>query len=329
MGVAALARAPVLIMISVMILSRFKSITLGLTLSVGLFTFTGEATAAQSADGHGVYLRYEANWGGIHVADFTLSLLTDRRANGENTYENRFHLETRGLTRYFTNMGVEAKSEGRILSPPAPMNNASSFENGATAPQAETYLSSHYRTEYTNKKHFRWVDITFNEAPEPAKAVTGTAPIPGREANWNPKEKGPELLERVAPEQRIGVNDPITLVPQIIAVVRAHMSGGPKSGVVKGFDGRRRFDMHITYLGPASRTVGRTRHETYRVRVAPHPVAGFKKRHKVLWNGAAYDFYLSRDGKFLPLQIVPVKHGPILTLVKECPTECELKAEEE
>ncbi len=306
--------------------TSFKIKTLGAPLAVlsALMSALPLCANASATTQSAMHLRYEANWGGLHVADFTLSLL-----NGGETYENRFHLETRGLTRYFTNMGVTAKSVGRIIRPPAAMQHGASVDNAANAPQTETYLASHYRTEYTNKRHFRWVDITFNEAPEPAEAITGTSPIKGREANWNPKEKGPEVLDRVEPEQRIGVNDPITLIPQMIAVVRSHLTGGSKLGVVKGFDGRRRFDMHITYMGPATRTVGDTRHETYRVRIDPQPVAGFKKRHKVLWNNAAYDFYLSRDGQFVPLQIVPVKNGPVLTLVAECPSECELKAEED
>ena len=271
-----------------------------------------------------LHLRYEAKWGGLHVADFTLSLL-----QGQGEYESRFHLETRGMTRYFTNMGVKANSKGRVISPPPSMSDEAFADNAANGPLAKTYLSRHYRTEYTNHKHFRWVDITFPEPPEPAKAVTGTEPVAGMEDKWDPKDKGPEELDRVVAKDRIGVNDPIALIPQMMDVVRTHMEGGPKQGVVKGFDGRRRFDMHITYLGPASRTVGDTLHETYRVRIDPKPVAGFKKRHKVMWNGSAYDFYLSRDGKFVPLQIVPVKHGPVLTLVKQCPTECELKAEED
>ncbi|HEY9078949.1 DUF3108 domain-containing protein [Magnetovibrio sp.] len=311
-----------------MIYTRLTPKTFVLALLMGLPIVAPHA--AHAATDGAVHLRYEAKWGGLHVADFTLSLL-----NGGETYENRFHLETRGLTRYFTNMGVTAKSVGRIIQPPAAVDNgyappaSATSGTAADAPLAETYLASHYRTEYTNKKHFRWVDITFNQAPEPAKAVTGTSPIPGREDNWNPAEKGPEVLEKVEPEQRIGVNDPITLIPQMIAVVRNHLLGGPKTGVVKGFDGRRRFDMRITYMGPATRTVAGARHETYRVRIDPQPVAGFKERHRILWNNSAYDFYLSRDGSFLPLQIVPVKNGPVLTLVAECPTECELKAEEE
>ncbi|MBL4615928.1 MAG: DUF3108 domain-containing protein [Magnetovibrio sp.] len=292
---------------------RYK--TVGLAIALALLalpkvTCAGEVSKATEQ----LHLRYEAYWGGIHIADFTLSM-----RNGGDTYENRFHLETRGLTRYFTNMGVKAISTGRIIQPPE--------SNGV--PMAQRYVATHYRTEYTNTKHHRWVDITFNQPPKPAKAVTGTSPVTGREKNWNPKDKGPEILNRVEPQHRIGVNDPISLIPQIMAVVRTHLAGGAKTGVAKGFDGRRRFDMHITYLGKATRTIAKTKHETYRVRIDPQPVAGFKKRHKILWNGAAYDFYISRDGNFLPLQIVPVKHGPVLTMIEKCPSECELKAGED
>ncbi|MCR4377943.1 MAG: DUF3108 domain-containing protein [Rhodospirillales bacterium] len=277
-----------------------------------------------------LHLSYEANWGGLHVADFSLSLI-----NGGNVYENRFHLETRGATRFFTNLAVTASSRGRIISPPATTNGDNGGNGGATignaagAHLADTYLAKTYHTEYTNSRHFRWVDIDFGEGDEPAHASTGTSPIPGREERWNPAEKGPEVLEKVEENYRIGVSDPITMIPQMMTMVRAHLNGGPPSTVVKGFDGRRRFDMDVTYLGLASRTVKGILHDTYHVRVTPNPVAGFKERHKILWNGSTYDFYLSRDDRFVPIQIVPVKHGPVLTLITECETQCPIKAEEE
>ena len=272
-----------------------------------------------------MHLRYEAYWGGFHIADFALSIV-----DSDTSFEHRFHLESRGLTRYFSNLSAVAVSKGRIIQPPSSVMSAGPISNAAAdMTQAETYIAETYRTEYTNKRHFRWVEIDFGQPGSAANAVTGTSPIAGREDRWNPKDKGPEVLDRVEPEFRIGVNDPITLVPQIMAIVRAHMAGGPKTGVAKGFDGRRRFDMNITYLGTAKRTILEVVHDTYRVRIKPNPVAGFKKRHKTLWNNAAYDFYLSRDGNFTPLQIVPVDHGPVLTMVKVCDQECEIKAEED
>lgn len=278
-----------------------------------------------NAQAQNLYLRYEAKWGGFHVADFALSLITDG-----DTFENRFHLESRGMTRYFTNLSAIATSRGHVISPPKAFNGTDSVGSAAASMAlSETYVAQTYRTEYTNKKHFRWVDIAFGNAGEAAKAVTGTAPTPGREDRWNPAEKGPEVLEKVEPEFRTGVNDPITLIPQIISIVKAHLSGGPEIGIAKGFDGRRRFDMEIAHLGAVKRTVAGVLHDTYRVRVTPNPVAGFKNKHKTLWNNSQYDFYLSRDGRFAPLQIVPVNHGPVLTMVAECSQECEIKAEED
>ncbi|MBL4692308.1 MAG: DUF3108 domain-containing protein [Magnetovibrio sp.] len=253
-----------------------------------------------------LYLRYEAYWGGLHIADFALSLI-----NTPNTFEHRFHLESRGLTRFFSNLAAKAVSRGKIIQPPV-QSVAGSRQNGhlknaaadltlANLNRAKTYVAETYRTEYTNKRHFRWVNIDFGTPTQPAKAVTGTKPIPGREDRWNPKEKGPEVLDRVEARFRTSVNDPITLVPQLMEIVRTHLNGGPKSGLAKGFDGRRRFDMNITYLGPVRRTIAGIRQDTYRVRLIPNPVAGFKNRHKMLWNNAAYDFYLARDGSFAPL----------------------------
>lgn len=285
-----------------------------------------------SAHAGALHLRYEAHWGGLHVADFSLSLMNDTNQDGA-TFENDFHLETRGLTRFITKMAVTANSRGRIVSPPPPRNEddpmQSAVSTAAGAHLVATYLADKYHTEYTNRRHFRWVDIVFGQAGEPAHASTGTSPIKGREDKWNPAEKGPEVLEKVEESYRTGVNDPITMIPQMMAMVRTHMSGGPASTVAKGFDGRRRFDMDITYLGLATRTIGKIKHDTYHVRVVPNPVAGFKKRHKALWNGSSYDFYLSRDGRFVPLQIVPVEHGPVLTMVAECTVTCEIKPEED
>jgi len=291
---------------------------------IGIATVIPIITSAFPAHAKDMFLRFEAYWGGAHIADFTLSLT---RKN--DTFENTFHLESRGLTRYFTHLSAIATSTGHIIAPPAKAQGMDTVGNGANLPQAETYMAQNYRTEYTNKRHFRWVDIKFGAPGKPATAITGTAPVPGREENWNPKDKGPEALDKVPAQYRIGVNDPISLVPQMIAIVRTHLHGGPDFGIIKGFDGRRRFDMNIRHMGNVQRTIAGKIHATYWVRINPKPVAGFKNKQKTLWNNAAYDFYLSRDDEFVPLQIVPVKHGPVLTMVKRCDKACEIKSLEE
>jgi hypothetical protein len=296
-------------------------------LSWAVFASGAWLACAMPADANELHLSYVANWGGLHVADFSLSMTDDTDRGGDN-YENLFHLESRGLTRTLTNMSITANSRGHIIAPPPRPKEAALMNNTAGLPLSKTYMTKNYRTQYTNSKHFRWVNIDFGPVGEPAHASTGTSPIPGREDAWNPAEKGPEVLEKVDEKYRIGVNDPITLIPQLMAVVRAHLKGGPSNASMKGFDGRRRFDIDISYLGLATRVIGGIKHDTYRVRVTPNPVAGFKSRQKIVWDGSVYDFYLSRDGRFVPLQIVPVNHGPVLTLTKECQTPCIIKAEE-
>ena len=284
--------------------------TLGLALVAGLSTTPfGWLSAAEPPEiDDQLHLRYAAYWGGLHIADFSLSL-----QNRENAFENQFNLASRGLVWFFTDLDAEAKSRGTITA---------SADNTPTR-----FIPTHYHTEYKSKKHWRWVDITFGDDENPAKAITGTSPIKGKEHKWDPKDKGPEVLDKVEPEQTVGTMDPVTLVPQLMSFVSTHLEGGPKEAVLPGFDGRRRFDMKATYLGLATREVGDTKFDTYRVRIKPVPVAGFKKRHEKIWNKAAYDFYFSRDGKFIPVQIFPVKSGPVLNFIKECAGPCDLKEE--
>lgn len=299
--------------------SRFSQFCLLLSMLAFAIVLPAKAHAKE------LHMRYEAYWGGIHIADFALSI-----TNSGDSFEHRFHLESRGLTRYFTHLAAQAVSKGKIIAPPAPLSESSDIQSAAAdLTLSNTFVADTYRTEYTNKRHFRWVEINFYGAHKPAEAITGTRPVPGREDSWNPKDKGPEVLDRVEPSFRIGVNDPITLVPQLMDIARTHLEGGPKSGIAKGFDGRRRFDMNITYIGPVKRTIGGVLHDTYRVRLIPNPVAGFKNRHKTLWNNAAYDFYLARDGSFAPLQIVPLNHGPVLTMIERCEQECVVVGEED
>lgn len=272
-----------------------------------------EVALAQQSETH---LLYAAYWGGLHVADFSLSSIHNARS-----FENRFRLETRGLTRLFSNFSATASSNGKRISAP-PSNGPSA------APGADLYLPSRYRADYRSSKHQRWVTIGFPPGNRPAYASTGTRPIAGKEAKWNPKDKGPEVLEKVVAAMRIGVVDPISAINQLQAGIKGHLEGGPANFTLKGFDGRRRFDLDVQYLGPATRIVFERPFDTYHVRVMPRPVAGFKKRHKILWKDSAFDFYLSRDGRFTPIQIVPQKHGPVLSLLRTCRRPCELPKEE-
>lgn len=295
----------------------------------------GQGAARQNHPAPTTHLLYEAYWGGLHVADLTLSM-----ENGGDVFQNRFKLETRGITKFFSNLSVVASSKGHLATPPANGEAVTGARNNAAAGQAgPAYLPTIYRTDYSNSKHFRWVEILFpyaldkvdekkSDPATPAIATTGTSPLPGKPEKWNPKDKGPEKLEKVDDKMLHGVVDPITALVQSLSGVRAHLQGGPDHFSIKGFDGRRRFDFDVQYLGLATRTVRNKKHDTYHMRITPRPIAGFKKRHLVFWTGAAFDFYLSRDGNMAPVQIVPLKHGPIFNLISVCNVPCKMPPEE-
>ncbi len=280
-----------------------------LILAVGLnFMAIGWAKAANDRENSATHLLYEAYWGGIHVADLTLSMQSH-----DDKFDNRLKVETKGFTRFFSNLVVEASSGGKVV-------------------DGGIYLPAKYRTDYSNRKHFRWVEILFpyeadGAKTDPALATTGTRPLPGKLEKWNPKDKGPEKLDKVSDEMLLSVVDPFTAIVQSLSGIGEHLKGGPDHFTIKSFDGRRRFDFDVEYLGLATRTVGNTKHNTYHMRITPRPIAGFKKRHKKFWAGAAFDFYLSRDGSYAPIQIVPVKHGPVLSLKSVCNVPCKIPAE--
>jgi len=280
------------------------------------------------------HLLYEAYWGGLHVADFSLSM-----EKKDGSFGNFFKLETRGLTKFLSNISVVAESRGKVMTGPNGQNGTNDnigitgSGNGAAASAVgDLYLPSKYRTDYSNVRHFRWVEILFpydseETIDQPAQAMTGTRPLPDKPEKWKPEDEGPEKLDKVKDEMLFGVVDPLTALVQSLSGVALHLKGGPNHFSIKSFDGRRRFDFDVDYLGVASRVVNKVSHETYHIRVTPRPVAGFKEKHKIFWEQSVFDFFLARDGSFAPIQIVPVKHGPVLSLKSVCNSPCKIPTE--
>lgn len=255
-----------------------------------LLLFT--VTPTEAAENH---FRYEARWGGLHAADFALTL--ERRGG---VYENWFRLETRGLLDWIIGLRVEAESRGG-------------------AAEATPLAPAHYRVDYTNRRRSRTVEVSFGGQDGEATATTTTHNQ--KAGDVDPSEGG----DQISPDLRLDVIDPLSGLAEAIRRLEAHLSGeAPRAFHLKAFDGRRRFDMEGEYLGRLARTILGTRHEVYKLRLVTRPVAGFRKIHRVLWDGSTFDLYLSRDGRFVPLQIDSVGPGPMINLVEECPSRCTL-----
>ncbi len=245
--------------------------------------------AAADAPPSAVHLRYEARWGGLHAADFALSV-TDL---GES-YRAGFRLQSRGIIGWFLRLRLESKSHGASASPVAP---------------------AQYRVDYTNRFRERTVTVDFDPA-------TGEA-VPTLRTQGASPDKDRETADKVPHADRFHVLDPLAAVIQALRNVRAYADGGDDRFVLKVYDGRRRFDLEGRVAGPEKRSIRRQVRVVYRLRLDPRPVSGFKDRHREKWNETAFDLFVSAD-RNLMLQIMPVGAGPVMNLVGECDRPCAL-----
>lgn len=245
------------------------------------------------------HLRYEVMWGGLHAAEFALSLDGDK-----STYANRFRLETRGIADWLLRLRVSVSGHG-------------------DAPAAAPLKPRAYRVGYSNRRRERVVSLRFDEeSGEVSSVVESDSRLDDDDSSEADDDKDDEAMIRR--DLRLGVVDPLSAFVESLRRVRRHLTGEPADFRLAVFDGRRRFDLEGAYTGKVRRTVLNVSRELHRVRVKTIPVAGFRRTQRILWDGTAFDVFLGTDGRLLPVQIMSVGPGPVMNLVEECPALCVL-----
>lgn len=254
----------------------------------------GSAGAGTVDPARATHLRYEAWWGGLYAAEFTLTL--DDRGGA---YETAFSLGTRGLLDWLIGLDLEAASTGAT-------------GDGLT-PEA-------YRSKYRSNSREGTTAIAFD--PE-----TGEATVSRNVVFFEPRE--PETDDPARPQVpadlRTGVLDPLSAFAE--AIDRLRRVDDPDAMApftVAIFDGKRRFDMSGEMLGRVPHETGDRTGEAYKLRLTTSPVAGFRERTRMLWDDTVFDVYVSADGRFVPIQIVARGWGPAINLVEECARPCTL-----
>ncbi|MBL6957515.1 MAG: DUF3108 domain-containing protein [Rhodospirillales bacterium] len=248
-----------------------------------------------------LHLLYEGYWGGLHAADFRITL--DNPATlAKGPVGNDFRLQTRGLLDIFIKLDVDAKSRGQLVS-----------DNPGLKVDS-------YHVRYRNKKRQRTIDIAFPGNDQPARVKIHT-----RKFEENTESTDTKPADKVTEDMLVGVTDPLSAFIEALHRVRHHLKGGTKEFTLRVYDGRRRFDVEGVYKGKTERTILRVRHPVHHLVLSTIPVAGFRESRRVLWDGSAFDVYLTTDGRFIPLQIKSLGFGPVLNLTGECPQVCELK----
>lgn len=256
------------------------------------------AAGAASAEPPGAppvsHFRYEAWWGGVYAAEFTLTM-----ANDAGAFETAFRLETRGPLDWFVRLAVAAESRGRAES--------------ALAPDV-------YRSRFEGRRRHGATEIVYDPETRAAAVARRSGPRDGALA---PDDEKPGD-NPVPPAKRIGTVDPLTAFAEAVRRARTFAAGGGGRAAIPIFDGKRRFDLEVAYAGRTTRGVLGRRIETHRVRLATRLVAGTDQKTRLVWDRAAFDLYLDAERPWVPVQIVPEGPGPVINLVAECNAPCPL-----
>jgi len=263
---------------------------------VVLLANTSASSRAAAAETH---LRYSVMWGGLHAADFALSM-----DDGETTYANTFRFKTRGIADWMPRLKVSVSGNGEApdVTPPVPRA---------------------YRVGYTNHPRQRVVSLHFDhETGEGTRVVETDRRIDG---GADPDD-GDDQTE-VTRDMRTGGIDPLSAFVESLRHIRRRLAGGEGEFRLAVFDGRRRFDIEGEYAGTVERTILNVRRKLHRVRMKTIPIAGFRRRHRILWDGTSFDVFLGTDGLLLPIQIMTVGPGPVMNLIEECASTCVLPEE--
>jgi hypothetical protein len=273
-------------------MARCQSITIAL---VAFFIGILVGAPVGAAETH---LRYEVMWGGLHAAEFALSLDGDK-----TTYANRFRLETRGIADWLLRLRVSVSGHGE-------------------APAAAPLKPRAYRVGYSNRRRQRVVSLRFDEeSGEVSPVVESDSRLDG---DASPEAGDDNDEATISRDLRLGVIDPLSAFVESLRRVRRHLDGEPADFRLAVFDGRRRFDLEGAYAGKVRRTILNVPRELHRVRVKTIPMAGFRRAQRILWDGTTFDVFLGTDGRLLPVQIMSVGPGPVMNLVEECPALCVL-----
>ncbi len=277
-------------------LIRPTKIAIGALLGLALASSAGRA----AADGHGAadvfHGRYIAQWGGLHTADFALSLDHNARS-----YSADFELRTRSIFKWLTGLELKAGASG------APDRTA----------DAATLLEPD-RFQVLSRSKWRSMQ-TVVEFDDDGLAEASIQTLATYAAISKEYAQGDEPLD---PEHRTDVVDPLSALVAAIAHVRHHLAeGGAKETTIPVFDGRRRFDALTTYQGEAERTFAGRKRTVHIARIQIIPVAGFRAKQLDFWKDVAFEALLSQN-RLRPLQISSLGEGPVLNLVEECAQAC-------
>jgi hypothetical protein len=263
------------------------------TLPAVVLFFCLAAAGARAEDTR--YLRYEVYWGGLHAADFALTLHYDK-----GRYDHDFEMRSSGIAQWLLKLDVTARSQGRMEAPGVPL------------PEA-------YRTDFVNRWRNGMIGVRYGLGPD--NQPLGTTVI-----DWSdpPRRNDDEdtLSGALDDETRAGALDPLAAITEAVHRSAAWLTTRQGEFRIRVFDGRRRFDFVGTPMTPVSMDVLGQRRVVQRLQLHTEPVAGFNDRMLSAWNGRVFEISLLPSaipgGEPTPVRIEGDGLGPVINLTAEC-----------
>ncbi|MGB0682381.1 MAG: DUF3108 domain-containing protein [Magnetovibrionaceae bacterium] len=282
------------------LLPSFKTSILAATLGFGAL-LAPNAIRAEVPQ----HLRFEAYFGGLHVADVAIDLTRDEETR---SFKNGLRVQTRGLADWVFGLRAKSDSMGSL---------------SADGPLPDRFVSA-----YTNSKREREIATRFRARGDLAESQVRTweAPDePGIRAESDrpaPEEiEGPR--EDVTEDMRRGVIDPLSgLVAGLEFVADNPMVGKRRS--VPVFDGKRRYDMVWTITEETTKTIDGEARDVWVLTFGTDPLAGFRKKWEPRWREREFELFIAKGDQPVPLQIWPKNDGPVVNLVEICQGPCPL-----
>lgn len=237
-------------------------------------TLAGLGAALLPSAARATAVHYEVYWGGFHAAE--VALASD---HGPGGYHATLGIETAGLAERLSGLAVQAEASGR-------------------AGGRDTLTPHRFSADTEAKDSDTSLAVQYGGANTPARIIENLT------RRLTPDDDDQSPRPPVPPALRVGTLDPLTALVELGRRAADCEAGhGPRRFVLPVYDGRQRYDAHVTVGAAKSVTVHDRRLAGIDVDVTLVPLAGFRADGRQLWSNASFDALID-PVTALPLRIV-------------------------
>jgi hypothetical protein len=207
-------------------------------------------------------MSFLAYWSGLDAAEIVF--LAEQQ---DGRYHGHLSIHTHGLTNWMTGLVIESDSWGTV--------------------SPSGFVPDSFSQTVNAKDRTRRIDMRFVGQGELAEKVLDEERRDDSSLIPSEPDDDPPVPEQL----RQRVLDPVTA---LFEIGRRGMAGETVF-VLPVFDGRRRYDLQVSAVGPGRHDISGKSYDTLDLRAVMKPLFGFKPRYLDFWKDAGFDVYVGRD----------------------------------